>query len=102
MTDAQLLTGSRLRAARVVSVGILTVIALGTVVALGAYPSWQLALAAVCVVPCPVILWFGLRRWTTPFAPSVRASAYLVSAVPPLLVIVLLAVGGWLLSRAPV
>lgn len=102
MTDAQLLTGSRLRAARIVSVGILTAIALGTVVALLVYPSWQLSLAAVCVVPCPVILWFGLRRWTAPFAPGVRATAYLVSAVPPLLVIVLLALGGWLLSRAPI
>lgn len=77
-------------------------IALGTIVALTAYPSWQLALAAVCVLPCPVILWFGLRRWLTPFAPGVRATTYLVSAVPPLLVIVLLAVGGWLLSRAPI
>lgn len=102
VTDAQLLTGSRLRTARVVSVGIVSLVAAATVVALIAYPSWQLALAALCVVPCPVILWFGLGRWLAPFAPGVRASTYLLSAVPPVLVVVLLALGGWLLSSAPI
>ncbi|GIG36225.1 hypothetical protein [Cellulomonas pakistanensis] len=102
MTEAQLLTGSRLRAARLISVGILSLVAVGTVFALVTYPSWQLALATLCVVPCPVILWFGLRRWLAPFAPGVRASTYLRSAVPPVLVIALLALGGWLLSIAPI
>lgn len=53
MADAHLLTGSRLRAARTVSVGMLTLVAVGTTLALAAYPSWQLALAVVCVFPCP-------------------------------------------------
>ncbi|WP_282946499.1 hypothetical protein [Cellulomonas endometrii] len=102
MTDAQLLTGSRLRTARIISVGILAVVAIGTIFALLTYPSWQLGLAAACVIPCPFIVWFGLRRWLAPLAPGVRASTYLRSAVPPVLVIALLALGGWLLSSAPI
>jgi len=101
VTDAQLLTGSRLRAARVVGVATLTLIAVGTLLALLAYPSWQLALAAACVVPCPVVVWFGLRAWLAPFARGVPAGAYLRSAAAPVLVVLLLAVGGWLLSTAP-
>ena len=101
MTDARLLTGSRLLTARAISVGILGVVAVGTLVALATRPSWQLALAALCVVPCPVILWWGLRLWLAPFAPGVRATTYLRSAVPPALVLALLAVGGWLLGQAP-
>jgi hypothetical protein len=101
VSDARLLTGSRLRTARIVSAGTLVLVALGTLAALVTYPGWQLALATVCVVPCPFILWFGLRRWLAPFVPGVPASAYLRSAIPPVLVVALLAVGGWLLSSAP-
>lgn len=49
----------------------------------------------------PVILWVGFRGWLAPLAPGVRAGAYLRSAVPPVAVVVLLALGGSLLSRAP-
>ncbi|WP_448631381.1 hypothetical protein [Cellulomonas soli] len=101
MTTAPLLTGHRLTLARVVSVGVLGMLVLGVLGALVAYPSRQVALALVCVLPCPVIAWFSLPRQIAPFSPGVPAAAYLRSMVPPLVVVALVSLGGWLLSLAP-
>ncbi|NNH06442.1 hypothetical protein [Cellulomonas fimi] len=101
MSTAPLLTGRRLALARAVSVAVLGVLTFGVLVALVTYPSWQLALALVCLLPCPVIVWFSLPTWIPPFAPGVPAGAYVRSLVPPVMVLALVTLGGWLLSAAP-
>lgn len=102
VTTAPLLTGRRLALARAVSVAVLGLLTFGVLVALVTYPSWQLALALVCLLPCPVILWVSMPTWIAPFAPGVPAGAYLRTFVPPVVVVALVTLGGLLLSVAPI
>lgn len=101
MSTDRLFTPTQRRFVTAVVAGVLGLLALGVAVALLAYPSWRLALAAICVLAALPIAVVEVRTAPAPFRPGVPASAYVRSAALGLGVLALVALGGWLLSTSP-
>jgi hypothetical protein len=90
------------RFVRIAAVSILGMLPFGVVIALLAYPSWQLGVSAVCVIATLPIVWVGLKREPRPYTPGVSSRDYLRGAAPAVVAITLLALGSWLFSMAPI
>ena len=82
--------------------GLFGLVALATLAALLAYPSWQLALAAVCMVALVPVWYVVLGSMLAPFAPGVSAGSYLAGAGWAVLGVALFVAGGLMFSTAPV
>lgn len=98
----RLLSPGQLRFVRVASVSVLGMLLFGVVIAMATYPSWQLLVATVCVAAPIPIMWIGLGRQLAPLNAGTSARAYLLSAVPAVAALALLAAAGWMFALAPI
>jgi hypothetical protein len=101
MNETRLLTGGRLLTSRLVFVGFLGAIAAAALLAFALYPSWQLAVATLCLAGAAALLWVVLGRWLVPGAQGVSirertaALGYMVGTLA------LFSFGAWAFSLAP-
>lgn len=92
----------RVRVLRLSLTAIFGMLALGVVLALVTYPSWQLAVAAVCTIAVVPLAWVAVGSQLSLFAPGATAGQHLRSAAPAVVAVVLLVAGALLFSQAPI
>lgn len=96
-----MLTGTRLLTSRIVFVGFLGAIAIGASVAFVLYPSWQMAVSALCLLASAALLWLVLGRWLLPGAQGVSLQERAVVLGYMVAMLVLFSIGAWTFSLAP-
>ncbi len=91
----------QVRVLRASLTAIFGMLALGVVLALVTYPSWQLAVATACTVAGVPLAWVAVGAQLSLFAPGAKAGQHLRSAGPAVLAVVLLVIGALMFSQAP-